>query len=117
MLKAHRNHRLYWTHIAHRLSGIALALFLPFHFLLLGQALDGAQSLDQALALVDHPAFKLAEWGLVVFLGLHLFFGLRLLALEFTDWPGRDPARAGWIWPGVIAAFVIGGVFAFGGLS
>ncbi|MDQ2962435.1 MAG: succinate dehydrogenase, partial [Pseudomonadota bacterium] len=41
-----RHHVAYWAFIVHRLSGLALALFLPLHFLVLGQALKGEAALD-----------------------------------------------------------------------
>lgn len=68
--------------LAHRLSGIALALFLPAHFYVLSRALQ----LDAFLAWTEQPAVKLAEWGLVTLLALHLAGGLRVLALEFLPW-------------------------------
>jgi fumarate reductase subunit D len=66
----------------HRLSGIALALFLPLHFIALGTALGGATTLDSFLALTRNPLVKFAEWGLVTALALHLALGLRVMALE-----------------------------------
>ena len=45
-MRSGRNHPGHWAFIAHRLSGVALALFLPFHFLMLGLALDGAAAFD-----------------------------------------------------------------------
>ncbi|MDH4174650.1 MAG: succinate dehydrogenase [Betaproteobacteria bacterium] len=72
---------------AHRLSGIALALFLPAHFYVLSRALE----LDAFLAWTEQPAVKFAEWGLVTLLALHLAGGLRVLVLEFLPW--RDWAK------------------------
>ena len=69
---------------AHRLSGVALALFLPAHFWVLSRALQ----LDAFLAWTEQPAVKFAEWGLVTLLALHLAGGLRVLALEFLPWRG-----------------------------
>jgi fumarate reductase subunit D len=46
----HRHHRAYWAFLGHRISGIALAVFLPAHFLTLGLALEGAAALDTALS-------------------------------------------------------------------
>lgn len=68
----------------HRLSGVALALFLPAHFWVLSRALE----LDAFLAWTEQPLVKLAEWGLVTLLALHLAGGLRVLALEFLAWRG-----------------------------
>lgn len=106
-----RRHKSYLAFLGHRLSGIALAAFLPLHFWLLGSALGGAAGLDRALAYTDTLAVKIAEWGLVVLLALHLAFGARLLLLEFTRWPDRADNRSGWVIPGALAALLVGAVF------
>lgn len=111
-MRPHRNHRAWWAFLGHRLSGLALAVFLPFHFLALGLALEAA-ALDRFLVWTELASVKVAEWGLVSLLALHLMFGLRLLVLEFLPWPGGD-ARLGWILPGLGAALVVGLVFLTG---
>jgi len=77
-----RQHSSYWTFVVHRVSGIALALFLPLHFWTLGNALQ----LDTFLAWSQQPLVKLGEWLIVVALAAHLGGGLRVLALEFLAW-------------------------------
>jgi fumarate reductase subunit D len=67
----------------HRLSGIALAIFLPMHFIALGTALNGADSLQGFLGLTHNGFVRVAELGLVTALGLHMALGLRVLAIEF----------------------------------
>ncbi len=81
-----RNHPAYWAFLVHRLSGLALALFLPAHFWVLGQALHGTARLDGLLRWTDRPAVKLAETMLVLLLAAHLTGGVRLLMLEFLPW-------------------------------
>lgn len=108
MIRPSRNHPAYWAFLLQRLSGLALAVFLPFHFLALGLALEGAAALDRFLAFADLPWVKAAEWGLVVLLSLHLGFGLRLLVLELLPWHG---AREGWIGWGAVVALGAGGLF------
>jgi fumarate reductase subunit D len=94
--------------LLHRLSGIALAIFLPLHFLALGSALRGAQGLESFLELTRNPLVKAAEWGLVTALALHLALGLRVLAIELLAWRERSAA----IVPAVVAAAVaIGLIF------
>ena len=83
-----RSHASYWAFAVHRLSGLALALFLPVHFWALARALHGEASLDGFLRAVDRPIFKAAEWGLVVLLALHAAGGVRLLLIEFGTWSG-----------------------------
>ena len=91
--RSHR-HPVYWAFVVHRWSGLALALFLPLHFTLLAQALQGAAALDAALRLTELPGVKFAEWGLVLLLALHMTGGVRLLLIEFGDWAGP---RKNWI--------------------
>src|ERR1700733_13893986 len=67
----------------HRLSGIALAIFLPMHFIALGMALNGADSLQSFLGITHNGFVRAAEWGLVTALGLHMALGIRVLAIEF----------------------------------
>ena len=110
MIRPSRNHPGFWAFVAHRISGVLLALFLPFHFLALGTAIEGATGLDRFLALADNPLVKAAEWGLVVLLAVHLCAGLRVMALEFLPW--RD-TRKGLIGLGALASLAVGGVFLF----
>ena len=71
-----------WVAHVHRLSGVALAIFLLIHFWALGNALQ----LDSFLAWTEQPLVKTGEWAIVVALAAHLGGGLRVLAIEFLDW-------------------------------
>ena len=62
MIRPSRNHPGYIAFLGHRLSGVALALFLPLHFLALGMAIEGADGLDRFLALADRPLVKLEDF-------------------------------------------------------
>lgn len=91
-----------------------MAVFLPIHFLALGLALEAGQAFDDFLAFADLPLVKFAEWGLVMLLAIHLFFGARLLIVELFPWredAGDRPALIGW---GAGGAVVIGLVFLMG---
>jgi fumarate reductase subunit D len=90
-----------WLAYLQRISGTALALFLPVHFWALGRGLE----LDAVLVWTQQPLVKFAEWGLVVLLAAHLGGGLRVLALEFLPW--RD-------WQKGLAAAAAALVFAAG---
>ena len=81
-----RSHAGYAAFVAHRASGLALALFLPFHFWALGTALAGSTSLDAFLAWTTSPLVKVTETLLVLALATHLGLGLRLLLVEFAGW-------------------------------
>lgn len=110
MIRPARGHPAYWGFVVHRVSGIALAFFLPLHFFALSRAIHGAAALDSFLAWTANPLVKFAEWGLVVLLAAHLAGGLRVMALEFLGWRASQKnlvaASAGF-------ALLIGLVFAF----
>lgn len=106
--RAHQ-HPSWWAFWLHRVSGLLLALFLPLHFLALGQALTGPAALDQFLRFADAPLVKAAEWGLVSLLALHLCGGLRLLLIEFGH---ANDLRKTWIAIGVSTSLAVGLAFA-----
>ena len=81
-----RNHPAYWAFVVHRVSGLLLMLFLPFHFWALGQALQSEAALDGFLKWTEHPLVKLGEVALVLLLAAHSAGGVRLLLLEFVTW-------------------------------
>ena len=82
----HRTGALWLAAMVHRLSGLALAIFLPFHFLALGLAIRGAAPLESFLRWTDQPLVKFAEGGLVFLLTVHLLGGLRVLVIENFAW-------------------------------
>ncbi len=80
--------------LVHRLSGLALAIFLPFHFLALGLAIGGQGSLQGFLDWTQQPLVKLGEGGLVFLLTVHFLGGLRLLWIENFAWRGGQKGLA-----------------------
>jgi fumarate reductase subunit D len=107
-MRASHTQRGFVAAILHRLSGIALAIFLPLHFLALGTALKGANALDAFLELTRQPLVKFAEWGIVVALAVHMTLGLRVLAIEFFDFREKTLAVLSAC---VAAVFAVGLVF------
>jgi fumarate reductase subunit D len=92
MMPASRTQKGFVAALIHRLSGLALAIFLPVHFLTLATALEGANALDVFLTATNHPVVKAAELALVVALATHMTLGLRVLAIEFFDFRERSLA-------------------------
>jgi fumarate reductase subunit D len=103
-----RSHAGYVAFLVHRLSGLALAIFLPFHFWALGTALDGEARLDSFLRWTENPLVKAAEFGLVVLLAAHLAGGIRVLAIEFLPWRDWQKSAAALSFA---ASLVVGLVF------
>ena len=85
MMRASHRQRGFVAAMLHRLSGVALAIFLPLHFFALSIALNGASALDSFLALTHQPLVAVLEWSIVVALATHMTLGLRVLAVEFFD--------------------------------
>ena len=75
----------YWAFVVHRVSGILLTLFLPFHFYVLSLAVQ-ADAFDRFVRWTDQPLVKAAEIALVLLLAAHFTGGLRVLVLEFVPW-------------------------------
>ena len=113
MIRPHRNHPLWFAYALHRLSGLALAIFLPAHFYVLSLALTAPKDLDGFLHWADKPLVKAAEFGLVFLLAVHFFGGLRLMAFELLAWT-KDQKT--WAAAGVALAFMVAGSFFLGAI-
>lgn len=83
---AQRRDTLWIAALVHRLSGLALACFLPVHFLVLGLALEGEARLDGFLKWTANPWVKAGETALVFLLAVHMLGGLRVLVVENLPW-------------------------------
>jgi fumarate reductase subunit D len=99
---SHKSEVPWLAALVHRLSGVALAAFLPFHFLALGLALDSEARFEGFLRWTEQPLVKLAEAGLVFLFVVHLAGGLRILWLENFAW--RDEQKELAIIVGAVAA-------------
>jgi fumarate reductase subunit D len=82
----HRANLLWIAALVHRLSGLALAAFLPAHFLVLGLAINEDAKFEGFLRWTDQPVVKFAESVLVFLLVVHMLGGLRLLVAENFPW-------------------------------
>jgi succinate dehydrogenase / fumarate reductase, cytochrome b subunit len=86
------------TSIAHRVTGILLALSVPFSIYLLDLSLQGPQSYVKVISLFDQLAFRGAAIVFVWVLAHHLLAGTRHL-LSDVDIGSQLPAarRSAWI--------------------
>ena len=67
------------TSITHRITGIFLAISVPFGIYLLGLSLQGPRSWVQVISLFDKLAFRIAAIFFVWVLAHHLLAGIRHL--------------------------------------
>lgn len=108
MNRPHRTQPMFLAFLLHRVSGILLALFLPFHFWVLSLALTSPDVLDGFLGWTELGLVKFAEFGLVFLLAVHMFGGLRLMVFEWRPWTsGQKSLAAG----AISLAFLIAVVF------
>jgi fumarate reductase subunit D len=105
MIPASHKQPGYLAALLHRLAGIALAVFLPIHFLVLATALNGADALDVFLNITQTPLLKVLEVGIVMALALHMALGLRVLAIEFFSLRERTGVTVSL---GIAAAIAVG---------
>jgi succinate dehydrogenase / fumarate reductase cytochrome b subunit len=86
------------TSIIHRVTGIMLALGVPFGIHLLDLSLQGPQSYARVIALFDNSALRIAAILFVWVLAHHLLAGIRHL-LSDIDIGSQLPAarRSAWI--------------------
>lgn len=82
----HRRDALWFAAMVHRISGLALACFLPLHFLALGLAIDSEARLDGFLKWTASPLVKASETLLVFLLVVHMLGGIRVLVVENLAW-------------------------------
>lgn len=103
-----RAHPLWLAFVLHRVSGLALALFLPLHFWVLSYALTAPEKLNHFLSFAEQPIVKIAEFGLIFLLAVHVFGGLRLMAMEWLPWSAPQKSLAA---GAVGVAVLISGMF------
>jgi fumarate reductase subunit D len=108
MRRPPRAHPLWLAFVLHRLSGLALALFLPVHFWVLSMALNNPDGLNAMLEFTEQPVVKIAEFGLVFLLAVHFFGGLRLIAMEWLPWSAPQKTLAA---AAVAGSFLVSGTF------
>jgi succinate dehydrogenase cytochrome b subunit len=92
--------------ILHRISGLALFLFLPFLLWMFQSSLSSAESFARYRAALASPLVKLVLIGLLWAFLHHLLAGLRFLALDLHYGTDLPRARAT-SWVVLVAAVVL----------
>lgn len=68
--------------ILHRLSGIALTIYLMMHLIVIGQSVRGRDAFNAALHFVQSPAFVVLDCALAGTVAYHAINGLRIIAFD-----------------------------------
>jgi succinate dehydrogenase / fumarate reductase cytochrome b subunit len=67
--------------VAHRLTALALTIYLCVHLITLGSVLGGREDFDRTMAIMNSPTIRFLELGLVGLVLFHTFNGVRLSLL------------------------------------
>jgi len=72
-----------FSYMLHRLTGIALAIYLIMHTWVLSSAQISGEAFDDRLAMVQTPFFHVLEYLLVAVVFMHMINGLRIIIADF----------------------------------
>lgn len=72
------------AYVLHRVSGIALLVFLVFHILSVTKANASPEAYDLMIRRMQEPDFKIGEIALFAALLFHGLNGLRILVIDFA---------------------------------
>lgn len=71
-----------WAFWLHRLSGLAIALYLMMHVLVISTIVGGAGNFDAAMTTLKAPIFVLLEMGLLACILIHGLNGVRIVLFD-----------------------------------
>ena len=74
-----------WSWIAHRVTGVAIILFLFAHIVDTAVVGWGPQAYNKVVAVYHNPFIRLLELGLVAAVIYHALNGIRIMIIDF--WP------------------------------
>ena len=81
----YKGHEGQWTWIAHRVTGVAIILFLFAHVVDTAVIGWGPEAYNKVLAAYANPVVRFLEYGLVTAVLYHALNGVRIMIVDF--WP------------------------------
>ncbi|HEV2280757.1 MAG TPA: succinate dehydrogenase, cytochrome b556 subunit [bacterium] len=84
--------------LLHRISGVALILYLPVHIWFTAQRLAGPAAWDATMRVFDRPVFVIGEFLILAAFVFHALNGIRLVLAHFGVSIGR-PIVASYPYP------------------
>ena len=78
-----------YLYALHRLTGLAILLYLVLHIIVVGQRAWGENAWKSIMAVVDQPVFHFLEYLLFIAVFYHMLNGLRLFFVEYGFLVGR----------------------------
>jgi succinate dehydrogenase / fumarate reductase cytochrome b subunit len=97
MFQVYRGSEGQWAWVLHRVSGLAVLVFLLLHVVDIALVGWGPHLFDDLLFLYRHPVFRVGEF--LVFAGVlyHALNGLRIIAIDFFTDDSRVHRRLFWV--------------------
>ena len=96
----------------HRITGVALAVYLLPHFISINSARGGRDAFDAALGWYTGPLIAASEFVLVLAVAFHMFNGIRIIAVDFFDLSHRQKVLF-WLVMAGCAAVLLGASLVF----
>jgi len=107
----------HWSWVAHRISGLAILLFLTIHVWDTANAHFYPELYEWSLALFKNPLFAVGEIGVMAAVLYHAFNGIRITLLDFKpEWWKYQQTTATISWTLFFLVFIPIGIFMFSGL-
>ena len=94
--------------MAHRLSGLAIVVYLIIHVWGL-KALTNREAFNELIAGYHHPIFKFGEALLLAAVAYHALNGLRIVLIDFLGWSPNQKRLFWTLFAVCILIVVIGG--------
>jgi succinate dehydrogenase / fumarate reductase, cytochrome b subunit len=82
IMVSYRRHAGSWAWVLHRVSGVALTVYLFIHIWALRGLVKGEAAFNEEMALFTTPVFKFAEWSLFAFVIFHSMNGIRIALVD-----------------------------------
>lgn len=86
-----------WSWVLHRITGTAIFFFLLVHILDTSLIRIDPHAYDAVIGAYKTPIMGIGELALVAAIGLHALNGLRIIAIDFTNWGVKHQRALAWI--------------------
>ena len=85
----YRGREGYWAWLLHRVSGVAILVFLFLHILDTALVGFGPEAYESFVVVYRHPVFRVMEVALAAAVLYHGINGLRIIVMDFVDEASR----------------------------
>lgn len=86
MIGGYRGKEGQWAFVLHRISGLAILLYLLLHILSIGSIAIGEEAYESVHKVESHPAFSIGLVFVTAGVLYHALNGLRIILMDFAGW-------------------------------